>query len=129
MTPEESITVVRRYYESYRTGTAAATTAALEAVLDPSFSLSSPVVDARFGGPVTGAVAMAAAASAAPYLGQATIETLYATLDGSGVAALINFPSPVGIVVQSEHFDIDATAGKITRLRSYYDPRKLLPDA
>jgi hypothetical protein len=55
------------------------------------------------------------------------IDALYATLDGGGVAALIEFPSPVGVIVQSEHFDIDTGTGRITRLRSYYDPRRLLP--
>jgi hypothetical protein len=117
MTPEESIAVVRGYYEAYRSDSVAETTSALEAVLDSLFSLESPIVDAQFGGPVTGA----------PFLKRARIEALYGTPDGGGVAALIEFPSPVGVIVQSEHFDIDAGTGRITRLRSYYDPRKLLP--
>jgi hypothetical protein len=127
MTPEESIAVVRGYYEAYRSDSVAETTSALEAVLDSLFSLESPIVDAQFGGPVTGATAMAAAVGAAPFLKRARIEALYGTPDGGGVAALIEFPSPVGVIVQSEHFDIDAGTGRITRLRSYYDPRKLLP--
>lgn len=126
MTPDESIAVVRKYYETYRTANAATTISALEAVLDSAFSLESPIVEAQFGGPLTGAAAMAVAASAAPLLRHATIQAMYATPNGDGVVALIDFPSPVGVVVQSEHFDIDRDARKITRLRSYYDPRKLL---
>jgi hypothetical protein len=127
MTPDESIAVVCRYYETYRNDSVAETTSALEGVLDTTFSLESPIVEARFGGAVTGAAAVAAAVGVAPFLKHATIEALYATLNGGGVVALIEFPSPVGVVVQSEHFDIDPSTGKITRLRSYYDPRKLLP--
>ncbi len=127
MRSEESLSVVRRYYESYRGENPAAVASALAAVLDPTFVLESPLVEAQFGGAVTGARATAVAAGAAPVLKNAEIEALYATSSGDGVAALIHFPSPVGVVVQSEHFDIDAATGKITRLRSYYDPRKLLP--
>ena len=56
----------------------------------------------------------------------ATVEASYVSLDGDGVAALIHFPSPVGVVYQSEHFEVSPATRKITRLRSYYDPRKLL---
>jgi hypothetical protein len=121
VTPEQSILVVRGYYEAYRSDSAAETTSALEAVLDGSFSLESPIVDAQFGG------AVAVAVGAAVFLKHVRIDALYATLDGGGVAALIEFPSPVGVIVQSEHFDIDTGTGRITRLRSYYDPRRLLP--
>jgi ketosteroid isomerase-like protein len=127
VTQEESMAVVQAYYQAYRLDTAAAINSALEDLLAADFSLESPLVQAQRGGPVTGADARAVAAAAAPFLQHASVEVLYATLSGDGVAALIHFPSPVGVVVQSEHFDVDVATGKITRLRSYYDPRKLLP--
>lgn len=129
MTPEAAIAVVRSYYEAYHAESPAELTSALEAVLDPAFSLESPLAEAQVGGPLTGPPAAAAAVSAAQFLRNATVEAMYATLDGTGVASLIAFPSPVGEVVQSEHFDVDAGTRRITRLRSYYDPRKLLPGA
>jgi hypothetical protein len=98
-------------------------------VLDASFTLESPLVEARLGGPARGAEAIAVAERAAPLLQHVEIETLYSTLDGTGAVALIHFPSPAGPIVQSEHFDINLFTGKITRLRSYYDPRKLITPA
>jgi len=98
MTPEESIAVVRRYYQAYQAEDAAAVTSALEAVLDTAFSLESPLVAARFGGAVTGPAALPVAASAAPFLKQVNIDELYATPTGGGVVALIHFPSPAGVI-------------------------------
>lgn len=126
MTPEEAVATVRSYYDAYRAESPEATAAALGVILDPSFSLESPLVEARFGGPVTGELATAAAAGAAPFLARATVEALYVSLEATGVAALIHFPTPVGVVVQSEHFELDPGTSRITRLRSYYDPRLLL---
>lgn len=63
---------------------------------------------------------------AVPLLQYATVERLYASPAADGVVALIHFPSPVSVVVQSEHFDVDPATGRITRLRSFYDPRPLL---
>lgn len=129
MTPQESITVVRNYYQAYQAEHAPERTKALLMVLGAAFALESPLVEAQSDGPVSGETALRAAEAAASLLKNADIESLYATLDGTGVVALIRFPSPVGVIVQSEHFDIDPDTGLITRLRSYYDPRKLLKDA
>jgi hypothetical protein len=127
VTPEDPLTVVRSYYAAYHAQSAAAVDDALSMVLDAAFTLESPLVEERIGGPASGPAALAATARAAPLLKHAIVESLYSTLDGSGVVALIHFPSPAGVVTQSEHFDIDPHTRKITRLRSYYDPRKLLP--
>lgn len=126
MTPEQSIDVVRAYYLAYRADSEAATMSALQSLLDAAFVLESPLVEQKFGSGLTGAAALSAAAGAAPLLKHADVQSLYASLSGDGVASLISFPSPVGTIVQSEHFDIDQDTGRITRLRSYYDPRKLL---
>ncbi|MEO8888283.1 MAG: hypothetical protein ABI429_03180 [Jatrophihabitantaceae bacterium] len=129
MNPEDSLSVVQSYYKSFHAERPAAVMHALGMVLDDAFVLESPLVEAQLGGPASGRAALAAAAGAAPFLKNADIELLYATLDGIGVVALIHFPSPAGVIVQSEHFDIDSRTRRITRLRSYYDPRKLLPSS
>ncbi|GAA4267590.1 hypothetical protein [Frondihabitans peucedani] len=123
---EKSFETVRSYYAAYRAGSADQVTAALSEVVDDGFVLESPLVEARLGGPATGSAALSMAAAVAPLLGNADIEALYARETGDGVVALIHFPTPAGPVTQSEHFDLDPASGRITRLRSYYDPRALL---
>lgn len=123
---EQSLETVRSYYAAYRAGTADQVTAALSEVVDDGFVLESPLVEARVGGPASGSAALAMAAAVAPLLGNAEIEALYSRETGEGVVSLIHFPTPAGPVTQSEHFDLDPATGRITRLRSYYDPRALL---
>lgn len=129
MSDDDGTEVVRRYYRAYRAEGPAAVAEALAAVLGPGFVLESPLVEDRFDGPVSGAAAVAVAQQAAPALRRAEIEALYSTADGTGVVALIRFPTPNGVVAQSEHFDVDLRTGTIDRLRSYYDPRRLLASA
>lgn len=69
---------------------------------------------------------MKAATAFAPFLKRVTVEASYLSADGHCVATRIRVPSPAGEVVQSEHFEVDPDTAKIKRLRSYYDPRKLL---
>ena len=126
MTAEAAVAVVRSYYGAYQGENPDAVTSALRTLLDETFVLDSPLVQEQLGGPATGPAAFAAAAGAASFLRHVTVESLHGAADGSGAAALIHFPSPAGTVVQSEHFDINTDTGRITRLRSYYDPRKLL---
>jgi hypothetical protein len=127
MSKPRALESVEAYYRAYRAGDGAAVAASLGDVFDSGIVIDSPIVQARYGGPLQGQPAVAAAAGVAAFLKNATIEASYVSLDGNGVVALISFPSPVGTVHQSEHFDVDPSTGKITRLRSYYDPRKLLP--
>ncbi len=123
---EQVLDIVRAYYESFRAGGGELVTARLSEVLDPGFVLESPLVAERVGGPASGEVAVSLASAVAPLLANATIEALYCTPTGEGVVALIHFPSPAGTITQSEHFDVEPSTGRITRLRSYYDPRPLL---
>ncbi len=127
MTTEDGAETVRKYYRAYREDTPEAVSAALTVVLSPTFTLESPLVEDLFGGPVTGPAAIAVAEQAAPALRNAVLDALYSRDDGAGVVALIHFPIPGGVIVQSEHFDIDLRSRTIDRLRSYYDPRRLLP--
>jgi hypothetical protein len=127
MATPRALEVVESYYNAFRAGDAAAVAAALREVLDAEIVIESPIVQAKYGGPLRGQAALTAAAAVAPFLKNAILEASYVSLDGNGVAILIHFPSPVGEVYQSEHFEVDSTTAKIKRLRSYYDPRKLLP--
>lgn len=126
MTAEAAVALLRSYYGAYQGENPDAVTSALRTLLGEGFVLDSPLVQEQLGGPATGPAALAAAAAAAPFLQHVTVESLYGAADGSGAAALIHFPSPAGTIVQSEHFNVDTDTGRITRLRSYYDPRKLL---
>lgn len=127
MTSEQAIETVRAYYRAYRADSEAAILSSLRGLVDPNFVLESPLVEERFGGGLKGDSALSAAVAAAPFLKNADVESLYTSPSGDGAASLISFPTPAGTIVQSEHFDLDQHTGRITRLRSYYDPRKLLP--
>jgi hypothetical protein len=127
MVAPRALEVVESYYAAFRAGDPAAVAAALGAVLHEAIVVDSPIVQAKYGGPLRGQAALAGAVGVAPFLKNAIIEASYVSVDGNGVATLIHFPSPVGEVSQSEHFEVDPATAKITRLRSYYDPRKLLP--
>jgi len=127
MKTPQALEIVETYYKAFRAGDAASVGDALRQVLDAEVVIDSPIVQAKYGGPLRGQPALVAAVSVAPFLKNVTIEASYVSLDGNGVATLIHFPSPVGVVYQSEHFEVDPATAKIKRLRSYYDPRKLLP--
>jgi hypothetical protein len=128
MAKPKALSVVESYYNAFRAGEPDAVAAALAEVFHSDMVIESPIVHHKFGGPLRGhPAAVKGAAGVAPFLKNATVEASYVSLDGNSVATLIRFPSPVGEVVQSEHFDVDPETGKITRLRSYYDPRKLIP--
>lgn len=121
---DEASELIRRYYLAYRAGTADDVARALAQVLAPSFTIDSPLVRERSGGPVSGEFALAFAQAAAPALRHAEIEDLYFSIDGTAAVALIQFPIPDATLWQSEHFEL--AAGVITSLRSFYDPRALL---
>jgi len=128
MATSQALSIVESYYNAFRLGDATAVAAALGELFHLEIVIESPVVQHRHGGPLRGhQAAVAGAVSVAPFLKNVTIEASYVSADGQGVATLIHFPSPVGEVFQSEHFEIDPHTSKIKRLRSYYDPRKLLP--
>ncbi|WP_437477447.1 nuclear transport factor 2 family protein [Sorangium sp. So ce1014] len=126
MATPRALSVVESYYDAFRAGESDAVALALAAVFHEEFVVESPMVHAKYGGPLRGQDAVKAATAFAPYLKHLTVEATYLSPDGHCVATLIRFPSPVGEVVQSEHFEIDPDTPKIKRLRSYYDPRKLL---
>jgi ketosteroid isomerase-like protein len=128
MATSRALSVVESYYKAFRAGEAQAVAAALGEVFHPEIVIESPVVHHKFGGPLRGHEhAVKGAVGVAPFLKNAVVEASYLSHDGHQVAALIHFPSPVGEVFQSEHFEIDSESGRIKRLRSFYDPRKLLP--
>jgi hypothetical protein len=116
------MSVVEAYYAAYRAPNVAE---ALGEVLHAEVIVDSPIVQARYGGPLSGEAALKAAAGVAAFLKNAVIEATYVSTDGRGAVALIHFPTPVGELFQSEHFDVED--GRVKRLRSFYDPRKLLP--
>lgn len=126
MTIDDAATLVERYYAAFRAGDPARVADALAEVLAPGFILDSPLVVDRLGVPAVGPVATAVAVDAADMLQRADVQSLHFAPGGVGVVALIRFPTPAGAVSQSEHFDIDPVTLKITRLRSFYDPRTLL---
>jgi hypothetical protein len=127
-TSSHAISIVESYYRAFRAADPQAVAAALGEVLHDEIVIESPLVFHKLGGPLRGhQAAVSGAASVAPVLKNLTIESCYVNPDGNGVAALIHFPTPAGEIFQSEHFDVDLATGKIKRLRSYYDPRKLLP--
>lgn len=76
MTPEKSLTVVRNYYLAYQAESAAKLAEALQVVLNVTFTLENPFVEAQFGGPASGETALVAAAGVAPFLRNAEIESL-----------------------------------------------------
>ena len=127
MAAPRALEVVESYYAAFRAGEPAAVAAALGEVLHAEIVVESPIVQAKYGGPLRGEAALKGAVGVAPFLENAILEARYVSADGHGVATLIHFPSPVGEVYQSEHFEVDPATAKIKRLRSYYDPRKLLP--
>jgi len=128
MSASRALSIVESYYKAFRNKEPSAVSTALGDVFHAEIVIESPMVDHKYGAPLRGhEAALPAAVSMAPYLKNVTVESCYASPDGTGVAALINFPTPVGNIVQSEHFEVEPATGKIKRLRSYYDPRKLLP--
>ena len=122
MDTNDAADAVRRYYAAYRSDHVRV---ALADVLARGFTLDSPLVRDRVGGPASGEVAIMIAEQFASVLRHAEVEMLYFTTDNAGVAALIRIPGPHAPVWQSEHFDLDVGSGRITALRSFYDPRAL----
>ncbi|MGN6250288.1 MAG: hypothetical protein ACTHNS_00580 [Marmoricola sp.] len=129
MTVDEAAELVGRYYAAFRAGSPESVAEALAAVLAPDFTLDSPLVQDRFGAPVSGAAATAVAVRATALLRHAEVESLHFTTNATGVVALIRLPTPGGVIRQSEHLALDPVARTLTGLRSFYDPRGLLDTA
>ncbi|MGN6687565.1 MAG: hypothetical protein ACTHK1_08510 [Actinomycetales bacterium] len=123
---DQASELIRRYYTAFHADAPAGVARALADVLSTTFTLDSPLVRDRTGGPASGDAAIAIAAEAAPLLARARVDSLYFTMDYTGVVALIKLPFGDAGLWQSEHFEIDTENGAIASLRSFYDPRSLL---
>ncbi len=120
--------IIESYYQAFRLGDAAAISSALSRLFTEEVTLDTPVIREKFGNRFTGMPAVIGfTMAAAPMLRDASIRAIYEQCgDPSGVAALIELPTPLGVVMQSEHFVVDLRSKRIASIESNYDPRKLL---
>ncbi|MEO5725396.1 MAG: hypothetical protein ABI134_04580 [Byssovorax sp.] len=120
--------IIESYYQAFRLGDAAAISSALSRLFTEEVTLDTPIIRERFGNRFTGMPAvLGLSVAAAPLLRDASIKAIYEQLgDPSGIAALIELSTPLGIVAQSDHFVVDLRSKRIASIQSNYDPRKLL---
>ena len=91
-------------------------------------TLDSPIIREKFGNRFTGMPAVIGfTMAAAPMLRDAYIKAIYEEIGNpAGIATLIELPTPLGVVMQSEYFVVDLRSKRIASIQSNYDPRKLL---
>lgn len=120
--------IIESYYQAFRLGDAAAISGALSRLFTEEVTLDSPIIREKFGNRFTGMPAVIGfTMAAAPMLRDAWIKAMYEEIGNpNGIATLIELPTPLGVVKQSEYFVIDPRSKRIASIESNYDPRKLL---
>ena len=121
-------TIIESYYQAFRLGDAAATSSALSRLFTEEVTLDSPIIREKFGNRFTGMPAVIGfITAAAPMLRDAWIKGIYEEFGNPyGIATLIELPTPLGSILQSEYFVVDSRSKRISSIVSNYDPRKLL---
>lgn len=120
--------IIESYYQAFRLGDPAAISSALSRLFTEEVTLDSPIIREKFGNRFTGMPAVIGFTMAsAPMLRDAWIKSIYEEFGNpGGIATLIELPTPLGNVLQSEYFVVDLRSKRIASIESNYDPRKLL---
>ena len=120
--------IIESYYQAFRLGDPAAISGALSRLFTEEVTLDSPIIREKFGNRFTGMPAVIGfTMAAAPLLRDAWIKSIYEEFGNpGGIATLIELPTPLGAVLQSEYFVVDLRSKRIASIESNYDPRKLL---